>query len=157
MNIIADFSSSELKPGYYMSESFLLWALVFFRRAWIRTSHCSFIYNKVRGIIEMRDKQENGGHTSQRRLIISDTASLFWSKLHAGHINLLLSSYYNILQITEAETCFWVHAMCFQMKSEPTFFFPPWTYISAWHNELRSHVSVLKIQESCTLLSPYKH
>lgn len=45
----------------------------------------------------MPDKQENGGHTSQLRLIISDIASLSGSKLHPGRINLLLSSYYNIL------------------------------------------------------------
>lgn len=88
VSIITDFGSLELLYKW-VSAPLGPW---FLQTAWIRTS-CSFIYNKVQEIIEMPDEQENGGHTSQLRLIISDTASHFGSKLNTGHINLLLSSY----------------------------------------------------------------
>lgn len=83
VNISTDFSSVGLLYRWVLAPL----GLWFLQTAWIRISPCSFMYNKVQEIIEMPDKQENGGHTSQLRLVISDTAAHFESKLNTGHIN----------------------------------------------------------------------
>lgn len=97
INLITGLGSSELNLNYCTSESWLLWALVFSRQPGLEHLLAALFIQSTREIIEMPDKQENGGHTSQLSFTVSDTASPFGSKLHTGHVNLLQSSYYNIL------------------------------------------------------------